>query len=228
MKKLLCVFLLALIPVTTMAQNNIITPQINVTGEGSIKIKPNYAVISIGSEIKTLDATKSKKQNDDVISKLIQVIKKAGVNEKDYQTQNVNLYRTKDYQDKKEYFVANQTISITLKDLNKYETLMSDLIDAGANSINGVEFKSTEVENFASEIRKKAVANAKKKADDYASALNQNVGKALIVNDNSNINNPRVYMFKAANMAESADVSQTLAVGEIEISSMVNITFELK
>lgn len=229
MKKILFLFSFVLLTFSTMAQGNTITPQVNVNGEGSVKIKPDYAIISIGAEIKDLDSAKAKKQNDDIIAKMIQIIKKANIADKDYQTQRVNLYKTREYQEKKDYFVANQLITITLRNLNEYEKLMGDLMNAGANTINGVEFKSTESEKFATEIRAKAVLNAKKKAEDYASALNQSIGKALIINDQSVINNPRVYMMKAtAFEADAAGSDQTLAVGEIEISTNVNVVFELK
>ena len=212
-----------------MPQGNTITPQVNVNGEGSVKIKPDYAIISIGSEIKELDSAKAKKQNDDIIAKMIQVIKKAQIQEKDYQTDRINLYKTREYQEKKDYFVASQSINITLRNLEQYEKLMSDLMDAGANSIQSIEFKSTKTETVASEIRAKAVLNAKKKAEDYAGALNQNIGKALIISDQSMVNNPRDYMMKANAMsADAAGMEQTLAVGEIEISTNVNVVFELK
>lgn len=230
MRKIFYLLSFALLTFSTMAQNNNnITPQVNVSGEGSVKIQPDYAIISIGSEIKDVDSGKAKKQNDEIIAKMIQVIKKSKIDEKDYQTQRVNLYKSRDYQQKKDYFVANQTITITLRNLDQYETLMSDLMDAGANSINGVEFKSTQTEKFASEIRAKAVLDAKKKAQDYASALDQAIGKALIISDQSFVNTPRVYAMKtAAFSADSVTQEQTLAIGEIEISTNVNVVFELK
>lgn len=229
MKKIFYLFTLVLVTFSAMAQNNnSITPQVNVNGEGSVKIKPDYAVITMGAEIKDLDSAKAKKQNDEIIAKMIQVIKKSAIAEKDYQTQRVNLYKTREHQEKKDYFVASQTITITLRSLDNYEKLMADLMAAGANTINGVEFKSTQTEKVATEIRAKAVLNAKKKAEDYASALNQSIGKALIINDQSMVNNPRVYMMKTAMADESAGMDQTLAVGEIEISTNVNVVFELK
>lgn len=229
MKKIFYLFTLVLVTFSAMAQNNnSITPQVNVNGEGSVKIKPDYAVITMGAEIKDLDSAKAKKQNDEIIAKMIQVIKKSAIAEKDYQTQRVNLYKTREYQEKKDYFVASQTITITLRNLDNYEKLIADLMAAGANTINGVEFKSTQTEKVATEIRAKAVLNAKKKAEDYASALNQSIGKALIISDQSMVNNPRVYMMKTAMADESAGMDQTLAVGEIEISTNVNVVFELK
>lgn len=229
MKKILYLFTIVLATFTAMAQNNnIITPQVNVTGEGSIKIKPDYAVLTIGSEIKDVDSAKAKQKNDEIISKMIQVIKKKGIDEKDYQSQRVNLYKTREYQENKDYFVANQTLIITLHNLDIYDKLMSELIAAGANTINDINFKSTQTDKYASQIRAKAILNAKKKAEDYANAIGQSIGKALIINDQSTVNTPRVYMMKAEMMAsDSAENKQTLAIGEIEILSNVNVVFEL-
>src|SRR5690606_6851802 len=169
MKKIFLLFATVFLTVTAMAQNNnSITPQVNVSREGSVNVNPDYAIITTGSEIKDVDSAKAEKLNDDVMAKVIQVIKKGKIEEKDYQTQRVNLYKSRDYQQKKDYFVASQTVTITLRNLDQYETLMSDLIEAGANNIQGVEFKSTQTEKFASEIRAKAVLDAKKKAQDYA------------------------------------------------------------
>src|SRR5690606_31195539 len=127
------------------------------------------------------------------------------------------------------YFVANQTVTITLRNLENYETIMADLINAGANNIQGVEFKSTQTDKVASEIRAKAVLDAKKKAQDYAGALNQSIGKALIISDQSYVNVPRVYAMKTAMVeADAAGAERTLALAEIEISITVNVVFELK
>ena len=75
MKKIFLLFATVFLTVTAMAQNNnSITPQVNVSGEGSVKIKPDYAIITIGSEFKDVDSAKAKKLNDDVMAKVIQEI----------------------------------------------------------------------------------------------------------------------------------------------------------
>lgn len=230
MKNVLIFFATTILSITTMAQNNNnITPQVNVSGESSIKIKPDYAIITMGSEIKDVDSYKAKQKNDEVIAKVIQVIKKNNIDEKDFQTQRVSLYKSRDYQQKKDYFVARQTVAITLRNLEQYETLLSELMAAGANNIDGVEFKSTKTDSFTSEIRAKAVIDAKKKAQDYALALNQTIGKALIITDQSFVNTPRIYAMKTTAFESAAATNeQTLAIGEIEISTNVNVVLDLK
>ena len=227
MKNVLIVLFMAI--GTTMSAQNQLQNTISVSGEGKVMVKPDEAVLSIGVETNNPDAKVAKSENDAVMAKMIDFLKKSGMDAKDYKTERVNLYQRQDYESKEKYYQAGQTIQIQIKDLTKYETIMAGLIDAGANQINGVQFKSSQMEKYESDARKKAVQNAQKKAQDYAEALGQNVGTAIVVSENSTQSVfPRVYQMKAAAYAESDSVAQTLAEGEIEITANINITFQLK
>ncbi len=107
---------------------------------------------------------------------------------------------------------------------------MMGLNDAGINSIQGVEFKSSKMEDYEREARKKAILNAKQKANDYVSVLGQKVGKAILITDNSSVHVPQPY-FKGNMMAMAAEADssrETLAIGEIEIITNVSVVFALE
>jgi uncharacterized protein YggE len=136
-----------------------------------------------------------------------------------------------DYNKKKYTFTANQTIVIHLRDLSKYDAMMMGLVDAGANDIQGVEFRTSKLEQYESEARTKAVQQARAKANDYAAALGQKAGKALVVSDNSQTYYPIMRNQMAMVKAESMDAGmprETLAVGEIEVTANVTISFALE
>ncbi|NBU82531.1 MAG: DUF541 domain-containing protein [Flavobacteriaceae bacterium] len=205
-------------------------PQISVTGEGKIKIVPDQAVVTVGFQNSGKDAKEVKTLNDEVVDKVIKFLKKSGIPATDYKTNNVSLYKSYDYEKKKYNFQANQTLSITLKDLTKYDEIMMGLNDTGVNSIHGVEFKSSKMEEYERDARKKAILNAKQKAQDYVSVLEQKVGKALLITDNSQSYYPQP-MYKGNVMAMAVDGAaprETLAVGEIEVNTNVSVTFALE
>jgi hypothetical protein len=205
-------------------------PQISVTGEGKVKVEPDQVIINVGFQNSGKDAKEVKSLNDEVVDKVIKFLKKSGIPSTDYKTKNVSLYKSYDYEKKKYNFQASQSISITLKDLSKYDEITMGLNDAGVNSIQGVEFKSSKMETYEREARKKAMENAKQKAADYLSVLGQKVGKALLITDNSQSYYPQP-MYKGNVMAMAADASatrETLAVGEIEINTNVSVTFALE
>jgi hypothetical protein len=204
-------------------------PQIVVSGEGKIKVIPDQAIITVGVENTGNDATDVKTKNDVAIDAIIKYIKKMKIATSDYQTQRVSLYKSYDYQKKKNTYTASQNIVITLKDLSKYDELMMGLVDSGANVIQGVDFKSSKVTEYESQARIKAVQNAKMKAADYASALNQKVGKALLVSDNSMTNYPRpMYASMKMESDGGAPSRETLAIGEIEVIANVTINFAIE
>jgi hypothetical protein len=229
MKKIILIAVTLFFTTFSNAQEMKTVPQIVVSGEGKIKVTPDQAVITVGVENTGNEAADVKKKNDEAIDAIIKYIKKMKLAASDYQTQRVSLYKSYDYQKKKNTFTAAQNIVIQLKDLAKYDELMMGLVDSGANVIQGVDFKSSKVAQYESEARIKAVQNAKAKAADYASALNQKVGKALLVSDNSMTNYPRP-MYAAMKMeSDTGGLSrETLAIGEIEVVANVTINFAIE
>ncbi|TXI66725.1 MAG: DUF541 domain-containing protein [Flavobacterium sp.] len=230
MKKIVLLF--ALVTATIQAQELKQVPQISVSGEGKMKVTPDEVVITVAVENIGKEAAEVKKKNDETVDKVLKLIKQRGIPTADYQTQRVNLYKNYDYNTKKYNYVANQTISIYLKDLSKYDKLMIDLVDSGINTIQGVEFKSSKIKEYESQARKKAMLDAKQKAEDYVSVLvGQKVGKALVISDNSYTNYPRPVFaeMKTMAMADGASTPQeTLAIGEIEIVSNISVSFVLE
>ena len=231
MKKLLTVFTVLFISFVMTAQNNPsieTSPQVAVTGTGKVSITPDQVVITFGVESRGDDAATAKKENDAAVAKVIAFVKSMKIADKDYQTQRVNLFKNRDYDTKTDYYQATQTMVITLKDLKKYESLMVGLLEAGINQIQGVDFRSSVLESYQTEVRTKAIADAKKKAEDYAKALGQSLGKAIFVSDqNSSVMPmPRNMMMKG--YAADAGMEETLAIGEIEVTASVSVRFELK
>ncbi|MDR0230015.1 MAG: SIMPL domain-containing protein [Flavobacteriaceae bacterium] len=204
------------------------TPQIQVNGVGTVNVAPDKVTIRLGVENKAEQADAAKKANDEAIAKVLKFIKGMKIDEKCVQTQRVSLYKTRDYEEKKDYFQASQSITVVLKDISKYESFITGVMNAGINRIDGVSFESSKVASFEAEARALAVKDAKQKATDYANALGQKAGKAILVTDGSSYSPPVVrpmYMMKGA----AADVNeQTLAVGEIEVVSNISISFSLE
>ncbi|WP_313807749.1 SIMPL domain-containing protein [Flavobacterium sp.] len=228
MKKVFLIAVTLFMTTFSNAQEMKTVPQIVVSGEGKIKVTPDQAVISVGVENTGNDAAEVKKKNDVAMDAIIKYLKGAKLPASDYQTKQVSLYKNYDYEKKKHYFQASQTISITLKDLSKYDAIMMGLIDAGANMIHGVEFKSSKVAQYESEARIKAVQNAKTKASDYAAALGQKMGKAILVTDNSATYYPRPMYASMKVESDAGMPRETLAVGEIEVTANVTINYALE
>jgi uncharacterized protein YggE len=204
-------------------------PQINVNGEGKVKIAPDQVSISATVETKGNNAKDVKKQNDEKMDAVLKFIKKMNIPTADFRTKQVALNPQYDYEKKKTSYNAVQTVEILVKDLSKYDELMEGLVQQGINRLDNVSFESSKLAQYQSEARKLAIKDAKAKAEDYVSVLGQKVGKAYTISDNSQIYHPQP-MYAAMRMKESADAgasNETLAIGEIEITANVSVSFIL-
>lgn len=227
MKTLKTLLILAITTTAVMAQNTLPPPTIDVTGEGIVRVVPDEVTINIRVE-NTGENTKTlKEQNDATISEVLKFLKKMDIADKDVRTEFMNLSKNYDYNTKTYSFAANQSLSVKLRDLKKYEAVMKGLIDTGINRIDGVNFSSSKEAALKSEARKKAVENAQMKAKEYASVLNQSVGKAVSISEFNQSSGPSP-MYKVAMMdSSSGGGEQTISLGEMEIKTSVNVSFLL-
>ena len=228
MKKVLLIMIL-FSSVFSEAQELKLLPQISVSGDGKIKVIPDQVFISIAVETKGTNATEVKKLNDATIEKVLQFIKKFKIPKSDVQTKSISLNLQYDYEKKKRNYNATQTIEILLKNITQYDGLMEGLVDAGINRINSVEFKTSKLIEYQSEARKLAMKEAKSKAEDYVYVLGQKVGKAITITDNTQNFYPQpMYAMKTMAMDQEAAPRETLAIGEINITATVNVSFLLE
>lgn len=213
----------------THAQEMKPIPQINVSGEGIIKVVPDQATINVTVETKGNNAKEVKRQNDQQMEAVLKLIKKMNLAPADYRTQRVALNPIFDYEKKKTTYNANQTIEIILRNLSKYDELMEGLVNQGINRIDNVVFQSSKLAQYESDARKVAIKEAKHKAEDYVSVLGQKVGKALTISDNTQVYTPQPVYARMKTMAMESDSAarETLAIGEITITANVNVSFVL-
>lgn len=230
MKKVV-VLLACLFTVLTYGQETKQIPQINVSGEGKIKVTPDQVLILATVETKGNNSKEVKKQNDEQMESVLKLVKSMNLAPADYKTKRVSLNPQYDYEKKKNNYNATQTIEILLRDLSKYDALMEGLVDQGINRIDNVTFQSSKLAQYQSDARKLAMREAKMKAEDYVSVLGQKIGTAILITDSSQNYYPQpVYASMKGVMGVQGDASprETMAVGEIEIVANVNVSFKLE
>ena len=229
MKKAIVILGLLLMTMS-YAQEQKQVPMINVSGEGKVKVAPDQASISISIDTKGTKVEEVKRENDKKMDAVLKFIKSSNIAKEDFQTQRISLNPNYDYEKKKYSYVATQSVQILLKDLSKYDALMEGLVNEGINRIDNVEFKSSKMAQLQSETRKLAIKDAKAKAEDFVSVLGQKVGKAILISDNSQSYHPqpRMYAMKASMAMDESATKETLAIGEIEIISNINVNFVLE
>lgn len=205
-----------------------LVPSISVSGTGIINVVPDKAIIKLQVEHQGESASQTKKMVDEGIDGIIKFCRKKRIASNDVQSKRIQLHKNYNYQKKQYEFRASQAIHIVLRDLRDFDNLMEGLMDTGVNRIDGVQMLSTKQGDLMRKARIRAIQDAKQKAEDYAHALGQKVGKAITISEYSN---PQP-VYRAKSMAPMAESSgrldrETLAVGELEIKTRISVLFEL-
>jgi uncharacterized protein YggE len=205
---------------------------ISVTGTSEMNIAPDQVVLSLGVESRDRDLRVAKSQNDARVKKILGLARDAGVAVKDIQTSTLTMGA--DYSEEKVPkflgYQVSQTMSITLRSLSKYESLMTELLEAGVNRVNGIYFDIAETRKYRDEARSNAIRAAKEKAVAMAADLGQTVGKPWEISEESGWNS---YQYAANNYViggQPASSSQepTMAPGQVTIRASVKVSFQLE
>ncbi len=229
MRLILIVFTFMISAGTLSAQNTQPTG-ITVSGEGIVKVTPDRVKIKARVENKAQTAQEAKTKTDKAVNKVLDFLKKEKIDEKDFQTDYINLDQKTDYNTKETHYNAEQSISITLHNVEDYSKIIGGLMNSGINRIDGVTFENSQVKKHQKEARIKAIENAKEKAEDYAKTLNLKVGIAqMITESGSNNPSPRPMLMRAASYdSTNANAQESpLAVGQIEITEKVEVRFKI-
>lgn len=207
---------------TTAAANDGV---IVVNGSGTIVAKPDIAYIQVGYEARNKEALAAQNEVKAKISAIMKLIKAQGIKDADIKTVNVSLYRTADYvkEVKNEYYVATNTIEITVRNTDQVGQLIDEAVKGGSNQLGSVRFAVENQEKYQLEALKLAVKSAGNKAKAIAEVLEVKINKPSKVTENSS--NGGIIYREASMMAKAAD-STPVEVGTINIAVDVSVEYK--
>lgn len=204
-----------------------IQPLVNVTGEGSVSVKPDGVDIRVRVESEGKETLVVKRDNDLIIDSVLSFLSTQDVQKSHVQSAYINLNKNFDYNTKTYHYTANQSLVIQLKDLKQYEPIMSGLLASGINRIEGVQFTASEMSKHNEAARILAIKDAQQRAQAYAEALGQTIGKAVQISEHGAAA-PQPPMLKSRMMsAESSSNGETIAAGELKVTVKISASFEL-
>ena len=168
---------------------------------------------------------------------------KLGVPAKHIQTDHISIEpRYRDSYEQRDFvgFFVRQTIVITLKDITRFEDLLTDVLDAGANYVHGIQFRTTELRKHKDEARALAIRAAREKAVALAAELGQKVGEPYAIREEQSgwwsgygwwgsTGNFGMTQNVVQNTGEAPTTTEgALAPGQISVTARVTVSFSLE
>ena len=117
-------------------------------------------------------------------------------------------------------------MTVIIRDLDNVGGVLDELVTAGANNVNGVNFFIENPQSLMDDARRIAVEDALRRATILAGAAGANLGPVMTINESGGYR-PAPMMMRSMAMDESAK-AVPVAAGTQDITSNVNIVIELE
>jgi len=159
---------------------------INANGEATVYVRPDQVIVNVGVETWNKSLADAKAANDAASRKLLAAIHGLGVEEKDVQSDVMQVqidYPSEGAKRGIDGYFCRRAYAITLRDTTKFEALIDAALTNGANYLMGFEFRTTELRKHRDEARQLAVRAAKEKATSLASELGMTVCAPRNINE---------------------------------------------
>lgn len=240
MKKALMMLMGAILLLSIGAANPAEQPAprlITVSGQAEVKVVPDEVVITLAVTTLQNKLSDAKEQNDAAVKKILAVGTQYKIDPKDMQTSQISIYPRydRDSYGRSSFtgYEVSKTIVFLFKDLGKFEEFLSDIINAGANNVNGIEFRTSQLRKYMDQARALAVKAAQEKAQAVSGELGQKITRPYSIKEEeissydrrySNTNN---FSFSGNQGAEVSE-DGTIAVGQIVVKAKFTVSFELE
>jgi len=205
---------------------------IEVIGEASVNVTPDFARLTLGVTTTGKDARDALAANAKAVGSLVAAIKGEGVAPADIQTSDVSISPTFANPQQNAapsaraitgYTVANM-VTVTARDLSRVGALIDKAVESGANAMYGIAYGETEPSALLDKARPEAVADARRKAEIYAGAAGARVGRVLALTEETNA--PPT-PFQRRVFAQSAAAPTPVEAGQDRLTVTIGARFEL-
>jgi uncharacterized protein YggE len=198
---------------------------ISVTGEATVGVAPDTALIRLGVTSQAKAAREASEANARQMTGVLTVIREQGIADRDVQTSRLSVQPQ--YDPNKAgparllgFQVTNQ-VTIRVREIDKLPGILDRAIAAGANEMSGIEFIVSEQSKLLDQARDDAIIDARRKAELFAKAAGVKLGAVVSIAEEGSNPPPRPMM----QAMRSAAVP--VAPGEQMLRAAVNVSFEL-
>jgi uncharacterized protein YggE len=207
---------------------------VSVSGTGTAYLVPDIAYIYVGVHTEKLTASEAVEENTAQTQKMIQALTDFGIDAQDIRTTNFSIWPMDKYDPmtgtptgEKNYAVDN-TVYVTVRDINKLGDLLDTVVTAGANTVNSIQFDVANKDEALKDARAEAVKNAAQQAQELADVAGVSLGEIQAI---SFFNNQAYPVFEGkggGGMDTAAAAAVPVQPGQLTFTVTVNVTYELK
>ena len=204
--------------------------RISVNGTGRVSLIPDIARVTVGVHTEDENAVEAVASNNSLASKIVQALENYDIASEDIQTTNFNIYPRQIWGTSGQQlgitYVVDNNVRVTLRDLELIGEILNAVIQAGANSINGIQFDVDDREGANHQALEAAIENARARAETITKAAGIEIGEIITLESfigGGGVETVFVERAFAADMAAEVPIS----TGQMEVVVSVNIVYAI-
>jgi uncharacterized protein YggE len=204
-------------------------PVLVVTGDAQVLAVPDEAIVRLGIIRQAAVAETAQEQANAVAQEILNAITKVGVPSKDIQTARLVLspvYNPRGSDQRITSYNATNTISVRLDNLAIVGNVIDAGLKAGANQLEGVQFRLRNELPTREQALKQAIQEAQGKALAMADALRVNLVGVIEASEGGVSIVPRMQSFVTGAAAQS-QAPTPVSPGEIEVRANVTVRYRI-
>ena len=206
---------------------------IQVTAQGTVRVEPDIAYITLGVQSQSKTAEASQAANMEKMTALYQALEQLGIAERDYYTSQYNVNPDYTYTDNTQRvtgYTTTNMIEVTMRDLDQIGTLLDAAAKAGMNQAYSLKFGLENPDAAGLEALKTALSNADAKAKLMAETTGVQIVRMLSIKDSvvSTATPYNNYRYAAAEAAYDTAASVPVSSGTMEVTMQASIVYEIK
>ena len=205
---------------------------LTVTAEGEIAVVPDMAVVRAGVETDGPTAAAALEANNMRMTAVLEALRGLGIDERDLRTGRVALNPVYESRTRAEpagppriaaYRAVNEVV-VRVRDIARTGEVLDRAVAAGAGRLGGVAFTLEDPTPATDEARRRAVAEARRRAALYAEAAGVRLTRILSISEAGGVR-PR----PVAPMAMRAEAQgMPIEPGEMTVRATVTIVWEIE
>jgi len=203
---------------------------ITVSGSGQVFVASDLGFIDIGVRSQGATVIEAIAINNEQAKAIQTALIEEGVEEKDIQTSYFNVYQQSDYDFQgnpvNTYYLVENTVHVTVRQLEKLGEILDAAARGGANNIYGVNFDVQDRSEAQSAARELAVQAAQAQAQELVQVAGFELGDLISISSLP-ISTTPYYGYGiggGGGMAESVPI----ASGQVPINAQVEMIFAIK
>jgi uncharacterized protein YggE len=206
---------------------------LSVSGSGEAFLAPDIAYVYIGVHTENTTAAQAVSDNTAQTEELIQAIRDFGVEANDIRTTNFSIYPMDRFDPStglpsgEKVYAVDNTVYVTVRSLETLGDLLDTAVQAGANTVNSIQFDVEEKDDALQQARAEAVEDARNQAQALAQAAGLTLGEIRSI---SFFDAPVYPLFdgKGGGGMAAAEAAVPIQPGQLTFTVSVNVTYELR